>query len=184
MSAWGFEVDLYESVPDESARFVLGTSGSTPLVCIGVNPSTASQQEPDLTVRMVSNLVARRDLGIREPFDSFIMLNLTPERATNPRNLRRRTLDPLLKARNEEVIANHIRGQSIPVYAAWGGLIRVRTYLPRLLASIARMEELENVRWMARQVTPKGHPGHPIGTSNKAKFVPFDMPVYLDRLGW
>ena len=41
---------IYERTADNAARSVLGTVGARPLVCVGVNPSTAAPGDPDLTV--------------------------------------------------------------------------------------------------------------------------------------
>lgn len=40
---------LYEHNDDNSARYVLGTVGENPLVCFGVNPSTAEPNALDAT---------------------------------------------------------------------------------------------------------------------------------------
>ena len=71
---------IYEVAPNNHARFALGSVGSFPLVCIGVNPSTAEPAMPDQTLRIVANLV-------HPPFDSFLMFNLYPQRSTRPKGM-------------------------------------------------------------------------------------------------
>ncbi|WP_179561224.1 DUF1643 domain-containing protein [Microbacterium sp. AK009] len=85
---------IYEHSADDSARFVLGTVGTNPLVCVGVNPSTARPNELDQTLRRV------RGYAQRNRNDSWVMLNLYPQRSTDPDGLHR-TYSPELKAENE-----------------------------------------------------------------------------------
>lgn len=40
--------DMYES--SKSCRFVLGNNVSNPLICIGINPSIATDKQTDLTI--------------------------------------------------------------------------------------------------------------------------------------
>ncbi|POH71552.1 hypothetical protein C3B59_00005 [Cryobacterium zongtaii] len=66
---------LYEHTADNSARFVLGTLNANPLVCFGVNPSTAEPNRLDRTVDAV------RRVATLNGFDSFVMLNVCARRA-------------------------------------------------------------------------------------------------------
>jgi hypothetical protein len=66
---------IYERSADGSARFVLGTVGVNPLVCFGINPSTAVPNAPDGTVARVSKFAV----------DSWTMLNVYPQIATDRR---------------------------------------------------------------------------------------------------
>ena len=62
-------------------RFVLEQPGERMLLVVGLNPSTADETHPDLTVRKV--------VGFAEGggYDGFAMLNLSSERATDKRSL-------------------------------------------------------------------------------------------------
>jgi len=72
---------LYETTSDHSARFVLGTPGENPLICFGINPSIATPHNVDPTVGRVMRVTTLYG------FDSFIMMNVYPQRATDPRDL-------------------------------------------------------------------------------------------------
>lgn len=61
---------IYAPSDDDSARFVLGTEGQKPLVCFGINPSTAVPGNLDPTVTRVRNIAAQNQ------FDSWLMLNV------------------------------------------------------------------------------------------------------------
>ena len=59
-------------------RYILGTRGSNPLICIGINPSTAKPDDLDNTLKSVERI------ALGNGFDSFIMFNVYAQRATNP----------------------------------------------------------------------------------------------------
>ena len=64
--------------PTTPYRYVLGRVGRRPLVCIGINPSTAQPGALDPTLKSVERLANANG------FDSWIMFNVYPQRATNP----------------------------------------------------------------------------------------------------
>jgi len=68
---------IYENNKDNTCRFVLGTVGKNLLVCIGVNPSTAEPDKLDNTLKSVARISEANG------FDSCIMINVCPQRATN-----------------------------------------------------------------------------------------------------
>jgi len=77
----GYLPTIYVNNNDNSCRFALGTEGTKPLIVIGINPSTADDKNPDKTINRV--------MGFAEGngFDSFIMLNLYPQRTPYPSDL-------------------------------------------------------------------------------------------------
>lgn len=76
-----YKITHYKINSNNTYRFVLGSSGQKPLFVIGLNPSTADDKKPDKTIRRV--------MGFAEGngFDSFVMMNLYPQRATKPTDL-------------------------------------------------------------------------------------------------
>ena len=59
-------------------RYILGTRGRHPLICIGINPSTAEPDHLDNTLKSVERIAHGNG------FDSFIMFNVYAQRATKP----------------------------------------------------------------------------------------------------
>ena len=51
-------------------RYILGTRGKKPLICIGINPSTAEPENLDNTLKSVERI------ALGNGFDSFIMFNV------------------------------------------------------------------------------------------------------------
>ena len=81
----GYDTARWLYVPDfyTEYRYVLGTKGENPLICIGVNPSTAEPDHLDNTLKSVERIA--RGNG----FDRFIMFNVYPQRATRPQDMAR-----------------------------------------------------------------------------------------------
>ena len=72
-SRWLYVPDFYSEY-----RYILGTKGENPLICIGINPSTAAPDDLDNTLKSVERI------ALNNGFDSFIMFNVYAQRATNP----------------------------------------------------------------------------------------------------
>ena len=163
---------LYKNTPDNLARFVLGTIGENPIVCFGINPSSAAPNNLDPTVARVMRVATFHG------FDSFIMLNVYAQRATDPHDLHLQ-VRPELKDENERQIEAVVKGRSLSLWAAWGNLIDTRTYLRPLLRDIVTLPALSNCSWTSRgQVTKDGHPRHPLYVRNDAPFEAFGVDQY------
>ena len=64
-------------------RYILGTRGERPLICVGVNPSTAAPGDLDPTLKSVERV------ALHNGYDSFIMFNVYAQRATRPEDMER-----------------------------------------------------------------------------------------------
>jgi hypothetical protein len=163
---------LYERTDDNSARFVLGTVGENPLCCFGINPSTAEPGRLDPTVATVERKAC--EFG----YDSFIMFNVYPQRATNPNDLHQNLCEELHRE-NLRQIAAAVSGRSLDVWAAWGALITKRGYLTELVKSIVSLPELMRCNWVSRgEITKDGHPHHPLYVKNDCVFDKYDISRY------
>lgn len=163
---------LYEHNADNSARFVLGTVGDNPLVCFGINPSTAEPNDLDPTLKTVSKVATLNG------YDSFIMLNVYPQRATDPNGMHA-ALDPALKVENEQHISNLVGGRNLTLWAAWGSLIGKRPFLPVLLKDILDLPAVSQSTWVSRgAVSGAGHPHHPLYVKDTEVLAPFSVEHY------
>lgn len=163
---------IYEHAVDGSARFVLGTVGENPLVCFGINPSTAAPNAPDRTVGRVTRFAA--DNG----FDSWTMLNVYPQVSTDPKGLHL-DHDDELKAENQRHITTIVQGRPT-LLAAWGSLVDSRPYLRMLLRDILQITMAAGAQWVSLgEPTKDGHPRHPLYLRADTPLVPFDMAEYL-----
>lgn len=167
---------LYAHSADGAARYVLGTVGENPLVCFGINPSTAKPEALDNTVKRV------RDFAANNNHDSWIMLNVYPQIATNPNNLDLMERAGLRQA-NEKHIAALLTDRPATLLAAWGNLIDKRDYLTPLLKNLVNVVSGADHQWHSLGgPTVKGHPRHPLYVRADAPLQPFDIRSYIQRL--
>ncbi len=156
---------------------MLGTRGNNPLVCFGVNPSTARPEALDPTVRRVAGFA--RDNG----FDSWVMLNIYPQIATDPMDMDLAHRESL-KLKNERHIARVMADRPMTLLAAWGGLIETRPYLRPLLQDIVAGAKLAGSPWSSLgTLTKDGHPRHPLYVRAATELAPFDIDKYLRSVG-
>ncbi len=160
--------DIYHPDQDDQWRYTLGTYGDRPLITIGLNPSTATQERSDPTVARVQKVAQLNG------YDSFVMLNLYPVRATDwselpakvDANAYTRNLDEI-----EKLIAHY---ESPTLWAAWGETVVQRPYFLRARDELhARVAKLTPQWVMFGEPTVSGHPRHPSRLSYGWQFKPY-----------
>ena len=158
-------------------RYILGTRGKKPLICIGINPSTAKPDALDNTLKSVERI------ALGNGFDSFIMFNVYAQRATNP-DAMERECNHALHRENLEAFRYVLSLSEKPaVWAAWGAIIEKRKYLPDCVRDMLRSGEEFGAQWYcAGAITKKGHPHHPLYLRKDEKIRPFDVKGYLETL--
>ena len=178
----GYDSQKWLYVPDfyTEYRYILGTRGQNPLICIGVNPSTAAPDDLDNTLKSVSRIAEGNG------FDSWIMFNVYAQRATRPEDMDRE-LNPELHRANmtafEYILQNVAQGLRPAVWAAWGTIIEKRPYLPGCVRDMVALGRRYDARWLcAGKRSAKGHPHHPLYLRKDEKTVEFDVEQYLEGL--
>lgn len=163
----------YTKNENNSARFTLGKLGKKNLFTIGINPSTAEPNNLDRTVSKVEKLANKHG------YDGWMMLNVYPQRATNPNDLHD-ILDKTLHHQNLEAIRTLVgENHDFDIWAAWGNLIHKRPYLIDAIKDIAQ-ELGHDKKWMHfHDLTKVGHPRHPLYLSISSLFNLFDIKKYL-----
>jgi len=158
-------------------RYILGTRGSNPLICIGINPSTAQPGDLDNTLKSVERI------AIGNGFDSFIMFNVYAQRATDPDTMET-TCNLSLHRENLEAFRYVLSISEKPaVWAAWGTIIEKRAYLPQCLLDMLDVGREYGASWYcAGRLSKKGHPHHPLYLRKDEKLKPFDVAAYLENL--
>jgi hypothetical protein len=148
--------DIYSNARADAWRFTLGRSGAKPLLVVGLNPSTATQERADTTVAKVEQVAARSG------YDGFVMLNLYPVRATAYRTL---PCNPDSEAfeTNLQKMVEVVSSQAAPaVWAAWGASVTHFDYFLRARDELIRRLSPHNVSWLRLgELTNGGHPRHP-----------------------
>ena len=173
ISKWIYAPNFYSEY-----RYILGTRGQNPLICIGINPSTARPDDLDNTLKSVERI------ALGNGFDSFIMFNVYAQRATDP-DAMEKDYNPTLHKENLEAFRYVLSISEKPaVWAAWGTIIEKRDYLPRCVRDMVTAgQEFGASLYCAGKVSKKGHPHHPLYLRKDEKLKDFDITAYLNTIG-
>ena len=158
-------------------RYILGTRGKNPLICIGINPSTAKPDDLDNTLKSVERIAHGNG------FDSFIMFNVNAQRATDP-DAMEKTCNRALHRENLEAFRYVLSISEEPtVWAAWGTIIEKRNYLPQCVRDMVALGQELGAKWVcAGKRSKKGHPHHPLYLRKNELIRDFDVESYLASL--
>lgn len=175
-----YDRDKWLYVPDfyTEYRYVLGTRGEYPVICAGINPSTAEPDNLDPTLKSVSRIAAAN------AFDSWMMFNVYAQRATRPDDMDTER-NELLHHENMEAFRTLLQlaacsGRKPIVWAAWGAIIEKRSWLMDCVRDMFMLGEDFGAQWVcAGKCSKAGHPHHPLYLRKDELFHPFDMGGYL-----
>ncbi len=177
----GYAVEdwLYVPCRYDEYRYILGTRGQKPVICVGINPSTAAPNDLDPTLKSAERIAHTNG------YDSFLMFNVYAQRATRP--------DDMERERNEWLHTENMKafrhllslgGEKPAVWAAWGAIIEKRGYLSECVREMAAIAADCGAVWYhAGPLSVKGHPHHPLYLKSNTPLEPFDTGAYLERLG-
>lgn len=176
-----YDVERWLYVPNTYGeyRYILGTRGKKPLICVGINPSTAAPDALDPTLQSAQRV------ALSNGYDSFLMFNVYAQRATRPEDMER-ACNAALHRENMRAFDYALsldRAGAPAVWAAWGAVIEKRDYLPQCVRDMIAVGERRNARWFsAGKRTKAGHPHHPLYLRKDSPLDPFDVGTYLDAL--
>lgn len=176
-----YDTEKWLYVPDfySEYRYILGTKGENPLICIGINPSTAEPDNLDNTLKSVERI------ALGNGFDSFIMFNVYAQRATSPKDMEKE-MNPLLHNENMKAFdyVLSLSKKSPCVWAAWGTIIKERDYLADCVLDMIEIGKKYNARWVSAGARSKngGHPHHPLYLKKDSSVEDFDISAYCESL--
>ena len=174
-----YDVERWLYVPHTYGeyRYILGTRGQKPLICVGINPSTAAPGALDNTLKSVERI------ALHNGFDSFLMFNVYAQRATDP-NTMEQCCNESLHRENLTALRYLLSLSPEPcVWAAWGAIIEKRPYLRRCLLDEIRLTREFHASWFtAGPISKKGHPHHPLYLRKDAALDPFDPERYCREI--
>ena len=163
---------IYDTNEDNSARFTLGEYGDKAcktLICFGINPSTATPDLLDNTLKKV------KTIAVNNGYLNWIMLNIYPQRATNPNDLHIVKNDDLRKKNLEHVKKVLTEFKNSDILFAFGNLITKRDYLLELYNEIVL--QINSCGWNGKnlciKLTKQGYPAHPLYQSGNSKLTNF-----------
>ena len=163
-------------------RYILGTRGKNPLICIGINPSTAAPDDLDNTLKSVERIAHFNG------YDSFIMFNVYPQRATNPDDMDKEP-NSFLHSENIKafryILSLYDEEHKPAIWAAWGTLIEKRPYLKNCVLDMVKCGREYGAVWYTSgaRSKAKGHPHHPLYLKKDSKTDLFsDIVEYLQQI--
>ena len=173
-----YDVEKWLYVPNyySEYRYILGTKGEKPLICVGINPSTAAPDDLDNTLKSVERI------AFHNGYDSFLMFNVYAQRATNPDDMEQ-TYNSQLHQENMKAFDYALsldRDGTPAVWAAWGTIIEKRPYLPACVRDMIDIGNARGARWFsAGKKSKKGHPHHPLYLRKDSMLEDFDVEGYV-----
>ena len=169
-----YDVEKWLFVPNTYTeyRYILGTRGARPLICIGINPSTARPGALDPTLKSVERI------ALGNGFDSFIMFNVYAQRATSPDDMEW-VLNEDLHRENMWAFDYILSLSERPtVWAAWGTIIEKRDCLQDMIA----IGQARGARWAkCGKTSAAGHPHHPLYLRSDSPIEVFPVEEYVQR---
>ena len=173
-----YDVSRWLYVPNTYSeyRYILGTRGEHPLICMGINPSTAAPDALDPTLQSVERIAHANG------YDSFLMFNIYAQRATRPDDMEP-ACNPQLHAENRKAFRYLLSLSPRPaVWAAWGNLIEKRAYLTDCVRDFLADGQAAGARWYtAGPLLKSGHPHHPLYLRRDTALLDFDIRTYLEK---
>ena len=173
-----YDVSRWLYVPNTYSeyRYVLGTRGEKPLICIGINPSTAAPDALDPTLQSVERIAHSNG------YDSFLMLNVYAQRATRPDDMEGEC-NAVLHAENRRAFRYLLSLSPSPaVWCAWGNIIDKRGYLTDCVRDLYSDGAAVGAAWYtAGPLLKSGHPHHPLYLRRDTALLDFDLAAYLER---
>lgn len=171
-----YDVNRWLYVPNRYSeyRYILGTRGNKPLICIGINPSTAAPDALDPTLQSVERIAHANG------YDSFLMFNVYAQRATRPDDM-----EPIcnhqLHEENRKAFRYLLSLSDQPaIWAAWGNIIMKRDYLMDCMRDFLTDGKAAGARWFtAGPLLKSGHPHHPLYLKRDTALLEFDIESYL-----
>lgn len=168
-SKWIYVPDFYSEY-----RYILGTLGEDPLICVGINPSTAKPDELDNTLKSAERVAHFNG------YDSFIMFNVYAQRATNPDHMEKE-LNLHLHRENMKAFEYILKiSEKTPsIWAAWGAIIEKRDYLTDCVRDMIEIGDRYGAKWYTAGARSKaGHPHHPLYLKSTSVLECFDVEEY------
>ena len=166
-----YNVEQWLYVPNDynEYRYILGTRGDNPLICI-------APDDLDNTLKSVERIAKGNG------YDSFIMFNVYAQRATRPDDMDQDMNIPLHNENMKafEYILSLYKEEKPSVWAAWGTIVEMRPYLKTCLREMVDISYRYDARWFSSgAISKKGHPHHPLYLRKDSTLDDFDMEKYL-----
>lgn len=166
---------IYYTTNDNKYRYALGEvqdNSNKILFCFGINPSKATPQKLDPTAKRIQRIAKEHG------YDSWIILNVCAQRATEPNDMDE-TQNLILHKENLEIVTDLLSKYSLcsDILFAYGDLISKRTYLKKNLCEIISIIKTTNYggNCYCLGKTKSGNARHPLYQKIDTQFIPFSL---------
>ena len=166
---------IYCTTRNNEHRYALGEvkeNANRVLFCFGINPSKATPQELDPTAKRIQRI------AVAHGYDSWIILNVCAQRATEPNDMLKEQ-NEFLHKENLKIITNLLKQYALcsDILFAYGDLINKRPYLKRNLCEIINIIKAENYdgNCYCLGKTKSGNARHPLYQKIDTPFAPFSL---------
>ena len=148
---------IYINEPSNKVRYVLGYKGKKTLVCLGINPSTAEPEKLDNSLKSVERI------AIHNGYDSFVMLNVYPVRATIFKTLPKEVKKEFFEKNINEIdkMLSTMKNP-IDIWIAFGNHVNDRVYLRESWQEISMVLNKYKVKYYVAGINKTGMPKHPL----------------------
>jgi hypothetical protein len=143
----------------------LGGQGTT--VFVGLNPSTATAEADDATVRKCMAFCRRWGSA------RYVMINLFAWRSTDPRGLLAAS-DPV-GPDNDVAIRDAVAGAT-RVVAAWGSHAFLKSLLPARARAVVELLQASGIEPLCLGTAQDGMPRHPLYLAGDTPLQPWRLP--------
>lgn len=159
--------DINDCCDKINCRYALGKSGKNMILCIGLNPSTATDKKTDNTFSRIEKIAENNG------YDGFVVLNLYPVRGTKPKNVK---FDEKFLPENIAMLKKHLdKYPDAQIWCAWGNNVTRRGFKTCFKEIKGLIEGRDCV---CTSITNKEHPVHPLFAANNTKLVKFCIKNY------
>ena len=166
---------IYYATNDNKYRYALGEVQDNfvkILFCFGINPSKATPQKLDPTAKRIQRIAKEHG------YDSWIILNVCAQRATEPNDMLEEQ-NEILHKENLKIITDLLKRYALcsDILFAYGDLISKRPYLDKNLCEIINIIKTENYggNCYCLGKTKSGNARHPLYQKKDTPFVPFSL---------
>jgi hypothetical protein len=142
---------------DNNKRFLLGKKGSNEMLAIGLNPSTANEDNLDPTSRNIQAIAQNNGC------DGWWLINLYAQRTPKPSNLPKK-VNQVIAKENIDVIKELIHNDNniSKILFCWGNHINDHSYLKKQADQIIATVKKLDLKPLCLGKTLTGNPLHPI----------------------
>lgn len=175
---------INEKIEGYECRLLLRKEGCNPLIVIGLNPSTADESTPDATMRKIMGFITNWNKSGDWNYDSFIMLNLYPQRETSPRELNKKSpaINEVIHNRNMEMISTVLDNYpKVNLLLCYGDSIEIIPWMKKCRDEILKLltQYPEVTIHCLGALTSKKNPRHPCRLAYKTELNLFQNPFSI-----